>query len=176
VKGPSDVTTSAGADRNFVLQQGLEAPDATSCGRLSSALLFQARVIGLVLMTGAILRSPILFAALGVLLWWCSLLPRLNPFDFAYNHTLGLRAGAPTLGRAPAPRRFAQGMAGTFALGTAACMAAGFWIAAWVLLAIFLLAVAALVLGRFCLGSFVYHLARGHAAFAVDTLPWGRGA
>jgi hypothetical protein len=38
------------------------------------------------------------------------------------------------------------------------------------------LAVAVLVFGRLCVGSFVYHLLRGEFAFAVRTLPWGRGA
>ena len=37
-------------------------------------------------------------------------------------------------------------------------------------------AVAALVFGRFCLGSFVYHVVRGRITFAVETLPWRRGA
>jgi hypothetical protein len=45
---------------------------------------------------------------------------------------------------------------------------------AWALEGLLLLAVAALVFGRFCLGSFVYHVVRGHAAFAVRTLPWAR--
>jgi hypothetical protein len=35
-------------------------------------------------------------------------------------------------------------------------------------------AVTLLVVGRFCLGSFVYHLLRGRARFAVRTLPWVR--
>jgi hypothetical protein len=74
------------------------------------------------------------------------------------------------------PRRFAQGMAATFAAAIAATIASEFRIAAWVLQTFFLLAVAALVFGRFCLGSFVYHVVRGRVAFAVDTLPWSRGA
>ena len=110
-----------------------------------------------------------------MLLWWCSLLPRLNPFDFAYNHTLGLRSGT-LLGPAPAPRRFAQSMAAAFATAIGATMVTHLHIAAWVLQGIFLLAVAALVFGRFCLGSFVYHLVRGRVAFAMATLPWGGGA
>jgi hypothetical protein len=45
-----------------------------------------------------------------------------------------------------------------------------------VLEGLFLVAVAALAFGRFCLGSFVYHVVRGQVRFAIDTLPWGRGA
>jgi hypothetical protein len=169
-----DVTTNA--DRNFILQQGLEAPELLSCTRVSSALLFQPRLVGLILVAGTISQSPAVFAILAALLWWCAVLPRLNPFDFAYNRTLGLRSNAPALGQAPMPRRFAQGMAATFATVSAATMGSGFWIAAWVLQALFFLAVAALIFGRFCLGSFIYHLVRGRVTFAIGTLPWGRGA
>jgi uncharacterized protein DUF4395 len=172
----SEVAATTNADRNFILQQGLEAPEQMSCTRVTSALLFQARLVGLMLVVGTIMQSPAVFAVLAALLWWSALLPRLNPFDFMYNHTLGRRSGAPMLGQAPMPRRFAQGMAASFATAIAATMAAEIWIAAWVLQAFFLLAVAALVFGRFCLGSFFYHLMRGRVAFAVGTLPWGRGA
>ena len=37
-------------------------------------------------------------------------------------------------------------------------------------------AVAALAFGGFCLGSFLFHLIRGRAAFALRTLPWVRRA
>lgn len=170
----TNVTTNA--DRNFILQQGLEAPEPASCTRLSSALLFQPRVIGVILLAGTISQSRAVFAGLAALLWWCALVPRLNPFDAVYNGTLGSRPNAPKLGPAPSPRRFAQGMAATFATAIAATIATKFRIAAWVLQALFLAAVAALALGRFCLGSFVYHLVRGRTRFAVDTLPWNRGA
>ena len=164
------------ADRNFILQQGLDAPEPTSCGLLSSALRVQPRVVGLILVVGTISQSHAVFAVLGALLWWSALLPRLNPFELAYKHTLGRRPNAPALGPAPPPRRFAQGMAAAFATAIAATMASGFWKTAWVLQASFLLAVAALVFGRFCLGSFVFHLVRGRVAFAVATLPWRRSA
>jgi uncharacterized protein DUF4395 len=164
------------ADRNFILQQGLEAPEPMSCTRMSSALLFQPRLVGLILVVGMITQSSAVFAILAALLWWCALLPRLNPFEFAYNHTVGRRSGAPALGQSPMPRRFAQGMAAAFATACAATMASGFWIAAWVLQALFILAVAALVFGRFCLGSFIYHLTHGRVSFAMGTLPWRRSA
>ena len=172
----AEIDVTAKANRNFILQQGLQAPEPTSCTRLSSALLFQPRLVGVILVAGTISQSPVLFATLAALLWWCALLPRLNPFDVAYNRTLGLRSNAPRLGPAPTPRRFAQGMAAAFATAIAATIASELRIAAWVLQAIFLVAVAALVFGRFCLGSFVYHIVRGRVRFAIDTLPWSRGA
>jgi len=167
---------AAAADRNFILQQGVELPEGASCRLVSSALLFQARVVGPVVLVGTILQSPVVFGVLAAALWWSSLLPRWNPFDAAYNRTLGRRPGAPALRPSPTPRRFAQGMAATFATGIAASLAAHLSIVAWVLEGFFLVAVAALMFGRLCLGSFVYHLVSGRAAFAMDTLPWRRGA
>jgi uncharacterized protein DUF4395 len=167
---------TAGANRNFVLQQGLGAPETLNCSLVTSALLFQPRVIGLVVLVGTIWQRPVVFGILAAVLWWCSLFPRLNPFDFVYKHTLGLRSVAPPLGPAPAPRRFAQGMAAAMATGIVAAMMADFRLLAWLLEGVFLVALAALLFGRFCLGSFVYHLLRGRLSFAMDTLPWGRGA
>jgi hypothetical protein len=40
---------------------------------------------------------------------------------------------------------------------------------------VFLALSAILSFGGFCLGSFVYHLLRGRASFALRTLPWARG-
>jgi hypothetical protein len=162
-------------DRNFVLQQGLEDPPGFTCSLVSSALLFQPRVVGLVALAGTIGQWPYVFAGLALVLWWSSLLPRLSLFDFVYNRTLGRRPGAPHLEPAPPPRRFAQGMAATFATAIWAAMTADLPLAAWILQAFLLLAVAALVFTRLCLGSFVYHVVRGRRAFAVRTLPWGRG-
>jgi hypothetical protein len=169
----TDTSASTTADRNFIIHL---APDLAMTRRLSSALSFQPRLVGAILLLAMFSQSPRVFTVLATLLWWCALLPNLNPFDFVYNHTLGRRPGAPQLGPAPMPRRFAQGMAGTFAAASAASIAAGFTITAWVLQAMFLLAVAAQVFTRFCLGSFTYHLLRGRIAFAMDTLPWRRGA
>ena len=169
----SAVTSTA---RNFVSQQGFDAPEPASCSRLSSALLFQGRVVGAIALIGTIWQVPAVFSVLAALLWWSALLPRWNPFDFLYNHTLGARPGAPRLEPAPAPRRFAQGMAASFATGILFSMIAQQRTLTWVLQAFLLGAVAALVFGRLCLGSFVFHLVRGRTAFAVRTLPWGPGA
>ena len=51
----------------------------------------------------------------------------------------------------------------------------GQWVAAYALEAFLLAALAALAFGRFCFGSFLYYLLRGQFAFAIRTLPWGRG-
>ena len=70
------------ADRNFVLQQGRsKLRSRRGCTRLTSALLFQPRIVGVILVAGVITQSPVVFATLAALLWWSALLPRLNPFD-----------------------------------------------------------------------------------------------
>src|SRR4051794_11726500 len=100
------VAAESGAKRNFILQQGLCEPAAGSCPRQYSALLFQPRVVGLWLIIGIVLQAPAVFFALGAVLWWCALVPRLNPFDALHNALFAGRGMA--LEPAPTPRRFAQ--------------------------------------------------------------------
>jgi len=158
--------------RNFILQQGFEDPAPAVCPRQYSALLFQPRVVFLWVVAGILFQSPAVFAALCAVLWWGALFPKLNLFDALYNRTIGSRPGAFPVSPAPTPRRFAQTMAGAFALTTALLIHGGFNLAAYVVEAIFLAAVLALAIGGFCLGSFVYHVLCGHGRFARQTLPW----
>ena len=158
--------------RNFILQQGLDATEEDSYRLRYSALMFQPRVVGSIVLLAVILQSPAIFLALSGILWWSALLPRWNPFDSVYNRTLGSRPGAVRLSPAPPPRRFAQGMAGSFALAIGALLILGMGTAAVVMQALLVAALAALVFGRFCLGSFTYHLLSGSSEFAVCTLPW----
>jgi hypothetical protein len=165
-----------GVKRNFILQQGLQEPSAASCPLQYSSLLFQPRLVGLIVLVGVIFQEPRVFLALAGVLWWCALVPRLNPFDALYNVTLARRPGDITLASAPAPRRFSQGMAGSFALAIGISLIVG-WKTTAIILEVFLVvAVGALAFGGFCLGSFIFHLLRGHADFARRTLPWARGA
>lgn len=164
------------ARRNFILQQGLDPPAQESCPVRFSALMFQPRVVGAIVILAVVLQSPVIFLAVSVILWWNVLLPRLNPFDAVYNRTLGDRPGAVRLDAAPPPRRFAQGMAGSFMLAIGGLLLSGMGVAALVLQALLLAALAALVFGRFCLGSFIYYLLHGKTGFAMQTLPWKPGA
>ena len=161
--------------RNFILQQGLCEPAAGTCALQYSALLFQPRLIGLYLVVAVILQAPILFFALASVLWWSALVPRLNPFDALYNWILARPSGI-TLTSAPAPRRFAQFLAGSFALTIGFSLALGWRTTAFVLEGFFLVAFGALLFGGFCLGSFVFHVLCGRARFAKRTLPWATGA
>ena len=168
-------TEASSIDRNFIVQQGFAEPDGASCSPLASALLVQPRVVGVIGLVAALLRSSALFAALALILFWSALLPRWNPFDALYNRLAARRPGFQRLTPAPAPRRFAQGLAGTFAAAIALALRAGAARTALGVEVVFFLAVAAIALGRFCLGSFVYQLARGRVSFALRTLPWHRG-
>jgi hypothetical protein len=161
--------------RNFILQQGFEDPPSESCGGRYSALLFQPRVVMAAVVIGILLQSPVLFLILSAVLWWSALFPRWNPFDSVYNTTLGKRPGALRLTPAPPPRRFSQGMAGTFAFAIGIFLLVGWRVAAFVLEAFFLAAALAIGLGGFCLGSFIFHLVNGRTSFALRTLPWARG-
>jgi Domain of unknown function (DUF4395) len=166
----------AGVKRNFILQQGLEEPPAASCSVQYSALLFQPRLVALVVLVAVILKAPSIFLALAGVLWWNALFPRWNPFDALYNRIVAVGPGRIALSPAPGPRRFAQGMAGTFALAIGVSLLLGWHVTAAVLEVLLILAVGALVFGSFCLGSFVFHLLLGRLAFAKRTLPWVRGA
>lgn len=161
--------------RNFVLQQGLSAPDGSACLVLTRSLLFQPRIVGVWSFTATLFQSAPAFLILASILWWSALLPKRNPFDALHNRLLAGRGQRPLLNSAAAPRRFAQGMAAAIAMGIGICLLAGAVQAAHALEFLLLLAVSALVFGKLCLGSFVYFLLHGQVKHAVNTLPWGRG-
>jgi hypothetical protein len=172
-----DVTPAAGrhaVKRNFILQQGFEDPAPAVRPRQYSALVFQPKMVLILVVAGILFQSQAVFAVLGALLWWSALFPKLNPFSALYNRTFGTRPGAFRLGPAPFPRRGAETEAGAVALTSALLIHAGFSLAAYVVEAIFLAAGLAVLIGSFCLGSFVYHLLRGRWRFALQTLPWVR--
>ena len=160
---------------NFVRQQGFEDASGHTCDLQYPALMFQPRVIGVLVLVAALLQSSPLFLALSAILWWSAILPRLNPFDRLYNRLIATRKGRPTPTTAPAPRRFAQGMAATFMLLIGVSLLAGWDTMAWVLEGFLIVALGALIFGKFCLGSYVFLLLTGKGKFAKQTLPWSRG-
>lgn len=166
---------ASNSKRNFILQQGLPSPQPGVCGVQFTALQFQPRLILLLLLLAFAARRPEPYAALAAVLWWSALLPRWNPFDALWNATFARRPGGMRLAPAPAPRRCAQTIAGGLAAAIALAMAAGLPAVAVVIEVFLLAAVTALVVGRFCLGSFLCHLARRRAGFALRTMPWVRG-
>ena len=167
---------ASSAKLNFVRQQGFEDLEETSCGARYPALMFQPRITAVLVAVGLIFQPGWLFLALAAVLWWNVLMPALNPFDALYNRLIAAPKGTAKLAPAPAPRRFAQGMAGTFMLLTGAFLLLGWPRAAIVVEALLVVALSALMLGKFCLGSYIYLLIRGRAAFANHTLPWVHSA
>jgi hypothetical protein len=181
LSAPCDVRNGNGvlmashdAQRNFILQQGLPEPEAHACPLQYSALLFQPRIVGLVVLVAVAFQQPAAFFALAAALWLGAAAPRLNPFDALYNRTVARSKGM-KLEPARPPRRFAQLLAGAFAIAIAACLLAGWRMAAFILEGILLAAIVALAFGAFCFGSFVFHVLSGRAAFAKRTLPWTSG-
>ena len=160
------------SELNFVRQQGFRNATSGSCGLQYPALMWQPRVIGVLVVIGVLLQSWLFFFVLGAVLWWNVLLPPRNVFDAAYNILIAGPKGLPRLASAPAPRRFAQGMAGTFMLVIGLSLVRGHTTLAWVVEGMLLLALVALIFGRFCLGSYAYHLVKGDVGYANRTLPW----
>jgi len=164
------------AEINFIKQQGFINPTAGTCDFQYPALMFQPRVIGVVVLAGVLFQAAPLFLMLSAVLWWNALMPGLNPFDKLYNWLVAAPTRRPALTPAPGPRRFAQGMAATFMLLIGVSLLAGWDVLAWILEAFLLVALGALIFGAFCLGSCVFHLLTGNGEFAKRTLPWVRGA
>lgn len=162
------------AKLNFVRQQGFRDTSAGTCGSQFSALMWQPRVIGVLVLIGLVAQNGPFFLVLSALLWWNVVFPAFNPFDALYNRLVAKPRGLPELSAAPAPRRFAQGMAGTFMLAIGLCLLFGARVSAYVLEGFLCVALSALILGRFCLGSYIYFLVRGETQFANRTLPWSR--
>jgi Domain of unknown function (DUF4395) len=158
---------------NFIRQQGFEAVDARSCESLYTALMFQPRVVGILMVAGVLLQATPLFLTLSAVLVWSALVPAVNPFDRLYDTLVGARNAIP--GVPPAPRRFAQGLGATFLLLIGLSLRQGLDTLAWVLEAFVLIAIGLVITGRFCFGSFAFHLLSGNGEFARRTLPWGRG-
>lgn len=160
--------------RNFMKQQGFSEEPETLCEMHFIGLYFQPRIAGSLVLVAIVLRSPIFLLVLSAVLWWNVLFPEWNPFEIVYNRVVAIPKGRPPLIPAPAPRRFAQGMAASFMLLAAIALPAGWVMTAWVLEAFLLIAFAALLFGKFCLGAYVYHVLRGQNTFANATLPWAR--
>ena len=162
------------AQVNFVRQQGLREASPEACVYLYPALMWQPRAIGGLVLIGLVFQAWPYFLVLSAVLWWNVVLPRLNPFDALYNYLVAKPKRLPRLGPAPSPRRFAQAMAGTFALAIGLSLLFGWRTPAWFFEALLLAALAALIFGRFCLGSYLFLVFTGQGAFAKRTLPWSR--
>ncbi|MGA9882574.1 MAG: DUF4395 family protein [Candidatus Acidiferrales bacterium] len=164
--------------RNFMKQQGFSEEPESVCNMHFSGLYFQPRIVGSLVVVGIILQffAPLaaaaLYFALSAILWWNVVAPRSNPFEVFYNREIAAPKGQALLHPAPGPRRFAQAMAAAFTLIVGLALLQGWMVTAWVFEAFLVVAFSALLFGKFCMGAYIYHLLRGHVAFANSTLPW----
>lgn len=155
-------------------QQGFPEETNPSCGMHFAGLNYQPRIVAAFIVAGIIFRSPAMFLALSAILWWSAIVPAYNPFEIFYNRVVAARRETILLTSAPAPRRFAQGMAATMTLIVALALWQRWEVTAAIFEGLFVAAIAALLFGRFCVGAYVYHLLRGRRSFANATLPWVR--
>ena len=160
---------------NFMKQQGFAEEPADACQMRFGALYFQPRIVFPLVLLAVLLQSATLFLILAAVLTWNVAVPRLNPFERAYNAWIAPRRGGLALTPAPGPRRFAQAVAAFLMYATAAALLAGVRPLAWLIEGLIAVAFSALLFGRFCLGAYVFHVLRGETAFANSTLPWARG-
>jgi uncharacterized protein DUF4395 len=160
--------------RNFMRQQGFVDEPEDACDMHFQGLYFQPRIMFSLVVVAILLQNGAVFLVLSAILWWNVMLPAANPFEVVYNRFLAAPRGTPPLTPAPGPRRFAQGMAAAFMLGTGLALVTGHPEVGWVLEGFLVIAFSALLFGRFCLGAYIYHLLKGRVTFANSTLPWAR--
>ena len=140
----------------FIRMQGVTAPHVDDT--LYTALMLQPRVVGATVALGLVVQSPSLFLALSAALLWSALVPARNPFDAIYNRAIARPRRLPLLGAAPAPRRFAMGMAGSVALTIGVALLVGAVITAWVFEGLFAVAAMQVVFGDICGAANLFHL------------------
>ena len=155
--------------RSFVRGQGFFDVDEASSAGWYKALMFQPKVIGVLVAAGIAIQRAEWFLALSTILWWSALLPALNPFDALYNAMIAAPPGTPSLEPAPAPRRFAQGMVATFMLLIGISLLQGWSTIAWIGEALIVVALLDLFMRRSCLGSSIFNLIhRSNASAAAE--------
>ena len=148
----------------FIRQQGFTLSHLDR--GLYTALMFQPRMIAGLVLVGAVTESPWLFVGLSAALSLSAIAPTRNPFNAIHNRLLARAQGLPLLEGAPAPRRFAMGIAAGLTLATAVALFAGAVTPARILEGLFAAAVTAVIAARFCTGSYLYHLLWGQATAA----------
>jgi hypothetical protein len=152
----------------FIRQQGFTSEDSDEY--LYAALMVQPKLVGAIVLMGALFQNGWVFLALSASLWWSALQPTRNVFDAIYNLAVAKPRGLPQPAVAPAPRRFAMGMAGTLALIIGFAILLDAYRTAWTCEALFLAAVGAVIFGRFCLGAYLFHAVLQARASSVSRL------
>jgi len=68
---------------DFVRQQGFTESEPIARQDLYAALMFQPRVVGVVVLAGILLQNPVVFLVLSVVLWWSAFVPTHNRYPVA---------------------------------------------------------------------------------------------
>jgi hypothetical protein len=142
----------------FIRSQGFLDPHPDD--QLYRALMLQPRIVGALTVIGVLLQTPWLFIMLSAALLWSASVPTRSVFDAIYNHVVARPRGVAPLGAAPAPRRFAGGLAAILTLAIGVALLTGARRTAWALEALMTAAAAAVVFGRSCAGADLYHVLR----------------
>ena len=150
----------------FIRQQGFTAIDPDH--RLYVALMFQPRTIAGVVTAGLVTQNPWVFLTLSAVLWWGTIFPTRSLFDAAFNRIVAYPRGLPPVPVAPAPRRFAQAMAGTVALTIGTALLLGSPLTAWIFEGLFAIALTTVVLGQVCPPAMLYLRLTGTADAALS--------
>jgi hypothetical protein len=137
-----------------VRQQGFSV--ARPDHQLYVALMLQPRTIACLIVMGVVLQSAWLFLAMSAVLWWGTVFPAHSLFDAAYDQLVARPRGLPRIPSAPAPRRFAQAMAGSAALVIGTALISGELLIAWVFEGLFALGATSAVVGRVCAPAALY--------------------
>jgi hypothetical protein len=127
---------------------------------LYAALMLQPRLVGAIVALGIVVQRPFPFLVLAIALLWSALVPSWSVFDGIYNYTVARPRQLARLSAAPAPRRFAAGLAGTFAFAIGIALLGGAVVTAWVLQGMLAVAVIQVIFRDACAGANVYHLLR----------------
>ncbi|HET7101353.1 MAG TPA: DUF4395 family protein [Terriglobia bacterium] len=162
---------SSSIDR-FMAQQGFGDEEPSRRRWHFLALQFQPVALGLLVLIGIVSQSQGIFFLLAAVLAWNVALPQFNIFERIYDWVVAIPMSKPKLEPAPAPRRFAQGMAASFMALTGLSLAFGWMIAAYVFEAFLVAALVALIAGKFCMGAYIFHTLQGRRDFANSTCPW----
>src|SRR5947208_10314671 len=143
---------------NFMKQQGFTQEPPDRAALRFKGLQFQPMVVGSLMLVAILTQSAAIFLLVSALLWLNVLVPAANPVENFYNRVVARRRGRPPLTPAPAPRRFAQGMAAVFMLAAGLTLMQGWRTASYVLQGLLAVAFAARPLGKSCLSAGVDQL------------------
>jgi len=125
--------------------------------QLYAALMLQPRIVGSITVIGVLLQAPSVFLALSAALTWSALVLTRSVFDAIYNYGVARPRNLEPLAPAPAPRRFAGGLAGIVTLAIGVALLTGATATAWALQAVMAIAVTGVVVGRSCAGADLYN-------------------